>query len=244
MKKWNVISEFDINVELEVNGDFKVYDLFTLEGNLQDFEGGSFKILNVINKYNQAFPKSLQTMIDLYIKQNSINELCDLLDSFTEKNSYISNLVNNQQVLFVEYLNMTNKDFEEALDIFITEVSDNMMHTEKQLTDKREILETIIKMLHKNKSYDEIIILNDEFIDEDAIRETIIESLKDHGDYEDTTEDEIAEYVEKEFYYMKYNNPEELITYIDVDKAYDYISEYYTIIVDDNGTSIIDNYYV
>ena len=245
MKEWETLTESDVYIEIEnEEGNHSKFDLIDFGDLLEDIDMDSVKLLNVTNTANQEFPKSLQTLIDLYIENDDSEELYNVLCSFVDTDSFNSDVVDNSQALFVEYLNKTNKDFEEALDIFITEVSDNMMHTEKQLTDKREILETIIKMLHKNKSYDEIIILNDEFIDEDAIRETIIESLKDHGDYEDTTEDEIAEYVEKEFYYMKYNNPEELITYIDVDKAYDYISEYYTIIVDDNGTSIIDNYYV
>lgn len=245
MKKWETLTESDVYIEIEnEEGTHSKYDLIDFGDLLEDIDMDSVKLLNVTNTANQEFPKSLQTLIDLYIDKDDSEELYNVLCSFVDTDSFDSDVVDNSQVLFVEYLNETNKDFEEALDIFTTEVSDNMMHTEKQLADKREILENVIKMLHKNKSYDDIIILNDEFIDEDAIRETIIESLKDHGDYEDTKEDEIADYVEKEFYYMKYNNPEELITYIDVDKAYDYISEYYTIIVDDNGSCLIDNFYL
>lgn len=243
MKKWETLTESDVYIEVEnEEGTHSKYDLIDFGDLLEDIDMDSVKLLNVTNTTNQEIPKSLQTLIDLYIENDESEELYNVLCSFVDTDSFNSDIVDNSQVLFVEYLNETNKDFEEALDTFITEVSDNMMHTEKQLTDKREILETIIKMLHKNKLYDEIIILNDEFIDEDAIRETIIESLKDHGDYEDATEEDIANLVYDELTNLRYNNPEGLITYIDVDKAYKYISEYYTIIVDDNGTCIIDKY--
>lgn len=245
MKKWETLIESDIKIEFEnEKGINTVLDLMDFTDAFDEYNIDSYKLLKVTNKYNQEFPSSLQTLIDLYINQNSVDDLTDLLYSFIDTDSFYSDVVDNSQALFVEYLNKTNKDFEEALDIFTTEVSDNMMQTEKQLTDKREILETIIKMLHRNKSYDDIIILNPGFIDEKEIKKTIIHTLKDNGDYEEVTENDINALVEQELAYLRYKNPEELIIYIDVDKAYEYVSKYYTIIVDDNGTSIIDNYYV
>lgn len=243
MKKWETLTESDVYIEIEnEEGTHSKYDLIDFGDLLEDIDMDSVKLLNVTNTANQEFPKSLQTLIDLYIDKNDADELYDLLSSFVDADLYDSDVVDDSQVLFVEYLNLTNKDYEEALDMFESEVSDSMMHTEKQLTDKREIIETIIKMLHRNKSYDDIIILNAGFIDEKEIKHNIIQTLKDNGDYEEVTENDIDELVDKELSYLRYENPEELITYIDVDKAYKYISEYYTIIVDDNGTCIIDKY--
>ena len=243
MKKWETLTDSDIYIEIEnEEGTHSKYDLIDFGDLLEDIDMDSVKLLNVTNTANQEFPKSLQTLIDLYIDKDDSEELYNVLCSFVDTDSFDSDVVDNSQVLFVEYLNITNKDFEEALDIFTTEVSDSMMHTEKQLTDKREIFENVIKMLHKNKSYDEIIILNDAFIDEKEIKHNIIQTLKDNGDYEEVTENDIDELVDKELSYLRYENPEELITYIDVEKAYKYISDYYEIIVDDNGTCIIDKY--
>nr|DAK38397.1 MAG TPA: hypothetical protein [Caudoviricetes sp.] len=243
MKKWETLTESDIEIEIEnEEGNHSTFDLMDFGDLLEDIDMDSVKLLNVTNIANQEFPKSLQTLIDLYIDKNDADALYDLLSSFVDADLYDSDVVDDSQVLFVEYLNLTNKDYEEALDMFESEVSDSMMHTEKQLTDKREIIETIIKMLHRNKSYDDIIILNAGFIDEKEIKHNIIQTLKDNGDYEEVTENDIDELVDKELSYLRYENPEELITYIDVDKAYKYISEYYTIIVDDNGTCIIDKY--
>ena len=246
MNKWNELDNSNINIEVEFGYDYHlIVDLMKFDDINEEYD--DIKILNVSNKYNQPFPKSLQSRIDLYTKQNSPYDLIGLLYDFTKINLYDSNLVTNPQALFVEYLNLTTKDFEEAYDIFTNKAGDYMINIDKHLTDKREILEKILKMLSRTSHLEDIIILTNEFIDKQKITNAVIKSLKDIGEYENVTEEDIEELVYRELEqirYENYENPEDLIGYINVEKAYNYILKHYTILVDDNGTSIIDNYYV
>lgn len=85
---------------------------------------------------------------------------------------------------------------------------------------------------------------SDEYIDRNKVKEDVIDSLKAKGASEEVTDTEMDEAIDNQIQDVWNNDPLELIFYLDVEKAYKYVTDYYTIIVDDNGSCLIDNFYL
>lgn len=246
MRKWNELKSIDdIKVELsDKKGNLVVVDAYDIYENREKITPDSYKLLKVTNKYYPDFPECLQTYIDSYIKYNSINELADLLEKFDTLRKFVSTIVQNPQTLFLEYLNIASKDISNAFDIVTREASYSMSHLYSKKTDKLEIIEWLVIMLRRTMHYDEIPFLSDEYIDRNKVKEDVIDSLKAKGASEEVTDTEMDEAIDNQIQDVWNNDPLELIFYLDVEKAYKYVTDYYTIIVDDNGSCLIDNFYL
>ena len=247
MNKWNEVTSMDIKIEIELEEDkdnhifMDAFDLYELREKLNP---DSYKLLKVTNKYNSSFPECLQNLIDSFIKNNSINELADLFEKFDTLRKFVSTLVENPQALFLEYFSIANKDFNNACNICTLEASYSMSHLYAIKKDKLEIIEWLVIMLRRTMHYDEIPFISDEYIDRNKVKEDVIDSLKAKGASEEVTDTEMDEAIDNQIQDVWNNDPLKLIFYLDVEKAYKYVTDYYTIIVDDNGSCLIDNFYL
>ena len=248
MKKWETLTDSDIIIKMKVDNEPVDVSLLDFHDYFITNAGKDLVLIGVTNKYNQKLPEDLEMLLASDIANTEFYHLWNLLYDFVRLDYLSSMVVDNPQALFVEYLGITHKDYVEAYEYFDNNVGYEFAHTNNKLETKKDIIDLHLKLFDKQGLLQDAPEFEYNYLKIDAIKADILDSIKSNNyndeDEEPLTEEQLDNMVELYIVDMKQNNISVLLEYIDYDEFYKHLEDYYTIIVDENGTSLIDNFYV